>query len=210
MASSPKTATLHHGRRHEGERARTGGGALFLAAAPVNAHGHGPYHGTWAPDPAASTQVKTLKAAVAPNAPAAPPAAPAAIAEHLPVLNIRQGPDFAAELEKDPGPDFVFHYLDDGGSLISTTEVTTDGVENVNTRAGGALVHRSTSGFVEGGALRTHWRIEQPGGTVVISGTDWLEYVDGRALRLTTETEDAKSTSRSVLIFHRVPLRDEP
>jgi hypothetical protein len=151
--------------------------------------------------------VKILKAAVEPNvqnAPPAPPAAPAAIAEHLPVLNIHQGPDAAAFLQKDRGPDFTFAYLDDDGSVISTTEVTTDGIENVNTRAEGALIHRSTSGYDGNGALRTTWRIEQPGGTVVISGTDRLEYVDGSTLRLTTETEDAKSTSRSVIIYHRV------
>lgn len=172
--------------------------ALFLAAVPILAHGDGPYDGTWAPDPAASTHVKTLKAALEPNvqnAPPAPPAAPAAIVEHLPVLNIHQGPD----------SDFTIAYLDDDGSVISTTEVTTDGVENVNTRAGGALIHRSTSGYDDNGALRTTWRIEQPGGAVVISGTDRLEHVDGSTLRLTTETEDAKSTSRSVIIYRRAP-----
>jgi hypothetical protein len=177
--------------------------ALLLAAVPALAHGHGPYDGTWAPDAAASTHVKTLKAAADPNAPPAPPPAPTAIAEHLPVLNIHQGPD-GPFFGKNRGPDFTFAFLDDDGSEISTTEVTTDGAENVNQRAGGALIHRSTSGYDADGAIRTTWRIEQPGGAVVISGTDRLEYVDGSTIRLTTETEDAKSTSRSVIIYRRV------
>ena len=34
--------------------------------------------------------------------------------------------------------------------------------------------------------------------------TEAFEYVDGRTIRLTTESEDAKSTSRSVIVYRRV------
>ena len=167
--------------------------ACALVATASWADLHGPYWGTWEPDPAASTHAKTLKAAVDPNSPPAPPPVPAAIAEELPLLRIN-----------DEGHDFIFEYLEDDGSVISSTKITVDGKENVNSRAGGALVHRSTSGW-DGSTLRTSWRLEQSGGAVVISGTDRWDFVHPDTLRLTAETEDARSTSRSVIVYQRRP-----
>ena len=146
--------------------------------------------GTWIPDSAASTQSKELKQAVQPGAPPAPPAPPATIRDHLPTLRIHHGE-----------PRLTLQFLDADGSVISTTEVTTDGKENMNSRAGGALVHRSTSRW-DGNTLRTDWKIERDA-AVVISGVDRTELTSADTLVVTTTTEDSKSRSRSTIVYHR-------
>jgi hypothetical protein len=148
--------------------------------------------GTWDPDPTASTQTKTLKAAVEPGAPPAPPAASAAIAEHLPPLRIHQTESAV-----------ILEFLEDGGSVISTTQLATDGSENRNPRAEGILMHLSNATW-DGAMLRVRWSLER-GKQVVISGTDTYEMVDPNTLRVTTTTEDSKSTSESVLVYRRRP-----
>lgn len=146
--------------------------------------------GSWIADPEASTQTKTLKTVVDPKAAPAPPAAPAVIAERLPPMRIVQ-----------QGSAVMIEFLEEDGSVISTTKLTTDGAESVSPRAGGALTHRSTSAW-DGPILRTTWALEQAG-KVVISGTDARELVDPGTLRVTTRTEDSKSKSESVLVYRR-------
>lgn len=75
------------------------------------------------------------------------------------------------------------------------------GLENVNSRAGGAMVHKSVSTWV-GNTLRTTWKIERDG-RVGISGVDERELRAPDTLVVTTTTEDSKSRSRSVIVYHR-------
>ncbi|HXU32093.1 MAG TPA: hypothetical protein VN851_16105 [Thermoanaerobaculia bacterium] len=166
--------------------------AIFavLALSAYAAEPHPRLAGTWNPDPAASTHSKTLKATVEPGAPPAPPAASAAIAEHLPPLRIAES-DSSITLE----------FLEDDGSVISTTRLATDGTENRNPRAGGALTHRSTAAW-DGAVLRIRWSLER-GESVMISGTDAYELTDPGSLRVTTTTEDSKSKSESVIVYRR-------
>jgi hypothetical protein len=87
------------------------------------------------------------------------------------------------------------------GAVISSPTMTFGGAENVNPRAGGALAHRSHPTW-DGPILRTTWSIEREG-AVVISGTETRELLAPSTLRITTTTEDAKSTSASVVVYHR-------
>ena len=155
--------------------------ASLAAAAPT-------LTGTWVPDRAASTQSKELKQTPAPGAPPAQ-----GIQDRLPALRIRHDE-----------PRVRIEFLGDDGSVISTTELTTDGAENVNTRAGGALTHKSRTGW-DGTILRTTWKIERNGQTV-IAGTDEHELASPDTLVMTTTTEDAKSRSRSVIVYRRRQL----
>jgi len=157
--------------------------ASWAAAAPS-------LTGTWVPDPAASTHSKELKQAAEPGAPPAPPAPAQGIQDHLPVLRISHDE-----------PRVKIDFLEDDGSVISTTELTTDGTENVNARAGGALTHKSTTAW-DGTVLRTSWKLEQ-NARVVIAGTDASELTSPDTLVVTTTTEDSKSRSRSVIVYHR-------
>jgi murein DD-endopeptidase MepM/ murein hydrolase activator NlpD len=147
--------------------------------------------GTWIPDPAASTQSKELKKTVQPGAAPAPPAPPAAIQEQLPPMRIQHRE-----------PRLTLEFLDADGSVISTTEITTDGKENLSTRAGGALTHRSNSRW-DGKVLKTDWKLEQQKAVVVISGQDQRELTSPDTLVVTATAEDSKSTSRSVIVYHR-------
>ncbi len=146
--------------------------------------------GTWIPDPAASTQSKELKQAAEPGAQPAPPAPAQGIQDHLPALRISHDE-----------PRVKIEFLEDDGSMISTTDLTTDAVENVNARAGGALTHKSSSAW-DGAVLRTTWKIERDA-RVVIAGTDARELTSPDTLTVTTTTEDSKSRSRSVIVYHR-------
>lgn len=94
-------------------------------------------------------------------------------------------------------------FLEADGSVISTTILTTDGSENFNPRAGGALIHKSTSGW-KGAALHTRWTIEREG-RVVISGTEERELLSLTTLRVVTRTQDSKSRSESVILYRRKP-----
>jgi hypothetical protein len=161
-----------------------------VLAATAAAGPHPNLSGTWDPDPGASTQTKALKTVVDRNAPPAPPAAASTIVAPLPPVRITL-----------TGDTVTLEFLAGDGSVISTTKMTTDGSESLNSRAGGALVHRSTSVW-DGQALRTSWALKQ-GDTVVISGTDKRELIDPATLQVTTTTEDSKSTSKSVLVYHR-------
>jgi hypothetical protein len=163
--------------------------ALALASASLAAAAPS-LTGTWVPDPAASTHGKELKQAAEPGSPPAPPAPVQGIQGHLPVLRISH-----AE------PRVKIEFLEDDGSVISTTELTTNGAENVNARAGGALTHRSSTAW-DGTVLRTTWKIEQ-GARTVIAGTDAHELTSPDTLVVTTTTEDSKSRSRSVLVYRR-------
>jgi len=146
--------------------------------------------GTWIPDPAASTRSKELKQVVQPGAPPAPPAVSAAIRDQLPTLRIAHSE-----------PRLTIEYLNPDGSVISTTETTTDGKENASTRPGETLLRKSVSGW-DGNVLKTTWKLEQ-NGAVVISGVDRRELTSPDTLVVTTTTEDSKSRSRSVILYHR-------
>jgi hypothetical protein len=164
--------------------------SALLAVSALAAENHPRLAGTWDSDPAASTHSKTLKAVVDPNAPPAPPAPSSAITEHLPPLRIVES-DSAITLE----------FLEDDGSVISTTRLATEGGENRNPRAGGALTHVSTAAW-DGAVLRIRWSLER-GESVMISGTDAYELTDPKMLRVTTTTEDSKSKSESVIVYRR-------
>ncbi|HYU33308.1 MAG TPA: hypothetical protein VEW48_14210 [Thermoanaerobaculia bacterium] len=157
--------------------------ASWAAAAPS-------LTGTWVPDPAASTHSKELKQTAEPGAPPAPPAPAQGIQDHISTLRIRHDE-----------PRVKIEFLEDDGSIISTTDLTTDGTENVNARAGGALTHRSTTAW-DGTVLRTSWKLAQ-NARVVIAGTDASELTSPDTLVVTTTTEDSKSRSRSVIVYHR-------
>jgi hypothetical protein len=146
--------------------------------------------GIWIPDPAASTHSKELKGAAQPGAPVAPPAPSVGIRDHLPTTLI-------THVE----PRLTVEFLGEDGNVISKTELTTDGKENVNSRAGGAMVHKSVSTWV-GDILRTTWKIERDG-RVGISGVDERAFKAPDTLVVTTTTEDSKSRSRSVIVYHR-------
>lgn len=165
----------------------------FSATLPVSAFAaDSPFRlaGTWDPDSAASTHSKTLKTTVDPNAPPAPPAPSTAIAEDLPLLRIAES-DSTVTLE----------FLEDDGSVISATRLATDGSENRNPRAGGALTHVSKAAW-DGAILRIRWSLEREGSTM-ISGIDAYDRTDPDTLRVTTATEDSKSKSESVIVYRR-------
>lgn len=163
---------------------------LGLAIAQASAAEVPSLAGTWVPDAAASSRTKELKKAPAPDAPPAPPAPSAAILEKLPGLRIVH-----AE------PRLKIDFLETDGSVISTTEITTDGKENVNSRVGGALTHRSTSTW-DGQVLKTSWSLVR-GSAVVISGVDLQELTSPDTLVVTTTTEDSKSRSKSRIVYQR-------
>jgi hypothetical protein len=164
---------------------------LCILATAVAATAQAPtLTGTWIPDPAASTQSKELKASPQPGAPPAPPAPSQGIQDRLPAMRIQH-----AE------PRLTIEFFEVQGSVISATAITTDGKENVNARAGGALTHKSTSKW-DGQILRTAWKLEQ-GGRVVISGVDERTLASPDILVVTTTTEDSKSRSRSAITYHR-------
>ncbi len=146
--------------------------------------------GTWIPDPAASTQSKELKQTAEPGAAPAPPAPSGAIQEQLPTMRIQHSE-----------PRLTIEFLDTDGSVISTTNITTDGKENLSTRAGGTLTHRSNSRW-DGKVLKTDWKLERQK-AVAISGVDQRELTSPDTLVTTTTTEDSKSRSRSVIVYHR-------
>ncbi|HEY9421268.1 MAG TPA: hypothetical protein VIW92_07640 [Thermoanaerobaculia bacterium] len=146
--------------------------------------------GTWHPDRAASAQSKELKTKVDPKAPPAPPAPSAGIQEDLPVMRVTH-----AE------PKVTIEFLEDNGSVISTTAITTDGKDALNSRAGGALSHRSTSVW-DGSVLVTTWSLEREG-AAVISGVDRWELTSPTTLVVTTTTEDSKSRSKSAILYRR-------
>jgi hypothetical protein len=98
-------------------------------------------------------------------------------------------------------PRLTIEFLEAQGGVISATAITTDGKENVNPRAGGALTHKSTSQW-DGKVLRTTWKIEQDG-RVVISGVDERTLTSPDTLVVKTTTEDSKSRSRSAITYHR-------
>lgn len=164
--------------------------ALLLAATAAPPP-HPDFSGTWVPDQAASTETKTLKTSD-PKLSALPPAPPQAISNELPTLRITH-----AE------PSVVIEFLESNGNVISVSKLTTDGAENLNDRAGGGLQHRSTSRW-DGNVLRTTWTIAR-GTQVVISGTDARERTSPTTMKVTTRTDDAKSTSESVLVYHLKP-----
>ena len=144
--------------------------------------------GIWVPDAAASTHSKELKGKA--GEPAAPPAPSTGIQDHLPTTRI-------THVE----PRLTVEFVGEDGKVISKLELTTDGKENVNPRAGGELAHKSVSTWV-GDTLRTTWRIERDG-KVGISGVDERELTAPDTLVITTTTEDSKSRSRSVIVYHR-------
>jgi len=164
---------------------------LFLGAGSAVAAAEPPsLAGTWIPDPAASTHSKELKQTVQPGAPPAPPAPPTAIKDQLPTLRITQS-----------DPRLTIEYLNPDGSVISTTEMTTDGKLNATTRPGETLLRKSVSKW-GGNVLRTMWTLEQ-NGAVVISGGDRRELTTPDTLVVMTSTEDSKSRSKSVIVYHR-------
>jgi hypothetical protein len=150
------------------------------------------FTGTWIPNPANSTQSKTLKETADRGAAAAPPAAPQAIQDKIPAMRMTHSEGR-----------LVIEFLEEDGSVISTTTMTTDGAENLNSRAGGTLTHRSTSTW-NGTVLRTAWAIEREG-RVVISGTEERERLSPSELKVTTRTEDSKSRSESVILYRLKP-----
>jgi hypothetical protein len=161
-----------------------GAGSAVAAAEPPS------LAGTWIPDPAASTHSKELKQAVQPGAPPAPPAPSAAIRDQLPTLRITQSE-----------PRLTIEYLNPDGSAISTGEMTTDGKLSATTRPGETLLRKSVSTW-DGNVLRTMWTLEQ-NGAVVISGVDRRELTAADTLVVMTTTEDSKSRSKSVIVYHR-------
>jgi hypothetical protein len=166
-------------------------GALLLLAGPASTPAPN-LKGTWVPDLAHSTQSKTLTETAGSGAAPAPPAAPQATQDQLPAMRLTHGEGR-----------LVIELLEADGSVISTTTLTTDGSENVNRRAGGALIHRSTSEW-NGAVLRTRWAIEREG-QVVISGTEERELLSPTTLRMVTKTQDSKSRSESVVLYRRKP-----
>lgn len=148
------------------------------------------FTGTWLPDRAKSTQSKTLKETAAPGAAPAPPAPSQTIQDEIPVMRMTHGEDR-----------LVIEFIAGDGSVISATTLTTDGAENVNPRAGGALTHRSKSVW-KGAVLHTAWAIEREG-RAVISGTEDRELLSPSELKVTTRTEDSKSKSESVILYRR-------
>lgn len=160
---------------------------IACAAALLLSSGTDPHdlNGTWVPDAREYRVSKRLKQAD-PGA-EAPPAATGA--PQLPVVRIRST---AGAID--------FEYLDADGALLSRTTVTTDGAENRNERAGGAVVHRSNARWVDG-VLEVQWQLER-GGVAMIKGQDrWRLADDGASLTLTTQTEDAKSVSESTIVY---------
>jgi hypothetical protein len=145
--------------------------------------------GLWTPDAAEYRVSKRLKDADV-NAPPAPPA-PSGESPSLPDVRIQQNDRTIS-----------FEYFDDEGDVLSLLTFTTDGKENRNERAGGALMQKSTSGWVDG-ALRTAWRLER-GQQVVISGVDlWRLSGNGQTLTVTSTIEDSKSVSETKTVYRR-------
>jgi hypothetical protein len=163
-------------------------GALLLLVDPVSTPAPN-LTGTWVPDMAQSTQSKTLFETAGSGA---APAPPQAIQDQLPAMRLTHS-----------GGRLVIEFLEADGFVISTTTLTTDGAENVNPRAGGALLHKSTSGW-KGAVLHTRWAIEREG-RVVISGTEERERLSPTTLRVVTRTQDSKSRSESVILYRRKP-----
>ena len=143
----------------------------------------------WVPDPSQYRVSKVLKASD-PGAPPAPPA-PSGGVPQLPRLR-------RAHNE----PSVVLEYIGHDGVPISSQRLTTDGAENVNERAGGAMIQRSTSRW-ENGALTTQWRLLR-GSVVFISGVDvWRLSENGTTLTLRSSLEDSKSKSETTTVYRR-------
>ncbi len=160
---------------------------VFLLVLALPAAAAGPnLTGTWVSDPAASSETKELKAPVEGAAPA-PPAPPSS---EVPVMRVGH---------KEPR--LTIELLAGDGAVISTTEMTTDGAENLNQRAGGTWLHRSASTW-DGAVLRTTWKLER-GGQVMISGSDERQLRDPETLVVTTTTEDSRSRSKSVVVYRK-------
>ena len=160
----------------------------FLGAASASQHPD--LSGLWIPDFSRSTHQKILKSTADPQSSPAPP--PSAIRDRVPPVRITSTTH-----------GIVAESLAEDGSVISSTTMTFDSAENVNPRSGGALAHRSHSTW-NGPILKTTWSIERER-AVVIFGTETRELLDPSTLRVTTTTEDAKSTSLSVVVYHRQP-----
>jgi hypothetical protein len=146
--------------------------------------------GTWQADPAQSTSEKILKDA-GPKAPIAPPAPPSGSAH--PVERIEQH-----------GSEVIINNLVDG-ELVSTLRLVTDGSEQVNHLAGGAVLHLSTTRW-EGEKLLTDWRLER-GGQAFSRGHDVRSLsTDGQRMILDRQVEDAKSRSTVHVVLERRPI----
>lgn len=160
--------------------------ATVLSAATVKAPS---FTGTWVPDAKASTHVRQKKELKNPGGKVVPPAPPENVVEDLPTLRIDQTP-----------ADLTIEMLQSDGASLATTRLTTDGKENLNPRGGGHYTHRSTSKW-EGSVLVTTWALAR-GETVLVSGVDRMERTDRKTLVVTTTTEDERSTSKSVTVYH--------
>lgn len=147
------------------------------------------FSGNWKPDESKSTAHKTLKTdARAANA-AAPPPPPADA--HLPSEKIDH---------KEPALRIATFSAD--GEWLNDLALTTDGKENINQLASGAVIHRSRSHW-QGDTLVTLWRIERDG-TKVIEGEEQRSLSEGnRVLTIKRHTEDGKSVSESVIVLRR-------
>ena len=106
------------------------------------------------------------------------------------------------------GSRITLEFLEKDATVISATNLTTDGRESLNTRAGGALLHRSTSTW-HGVVLRTVWKVEK-NREVVMAGTDERELTAPDTLVVTTATGNSRSPSRSVIVYHRQAAAPAP
>ncbi len=140
------------------------------------------FSGTWQVDLQKSTSKKTFKANVDPNGPPAPPPPPD-VPVWLPLEEIRHN---------EPHIKIAKRY--EGGEVLSTLQITTDGKENINEMGDGEITHRSKTHW-EGNRLVTEWTMER-NGSVAIRGKD-VRYFDGKNLILERTTEDSRSSSQS-------------
>lgn len=99
------------------------------------------------------------------------------------------------------GGSIVMDFLDDGGKVLASQRLTTDGAENVNKREG-ALVQRSRSRWSDTG-LTTKWRVMNRG-RIVLSGVDvWTLSADRGTLTQTSSAEDAKTRTTTRTVYSR-------
>lgn len=160
--------------------------ATVLSAAAVKAPS---FAGTWIPDAKASTHVKQKKQLKNPGGKVMPPGPPESVVEDLPSLRIEQTPE-----------DLTIEMLQSDGASLATTRLMTDGKESLNPRGGGHYTHRSTSKW-EGSVLVTTWALAR-GETVLVTGVDRMERTGPKTLVVTTTTDDERSTSKSVTVYH--------
>ena len=96
----------------------------------------------------------------------------------------------------------TFEFLNDDGTLSSSTRVTLDGRESINPRGNEGRKHVSTSAWKDG-VLKTTWKVLQDGATVMNGVDTWALSTDGTTLTQTSEMEDARSRSRTRTIYRR-------